>query len=55
MGETQPPGYSASELQILVTPLSTSLSFLRRDVVEGEVHIKGLLPTDSGRSSLDQL
>lgn len=48
------PSYH-SRPQILLTPTSTSLSYLYKNIVRGDIHIKGLEPGYDGRSSIEYL
>jgi hypothetical protein len=51
----EPPSYSPSRPEVLVSPLADRLSYLNNDAVEGEVYVKGITESGQGDQALSMM
>lgn len=52
---SEPPGYTASQPEVLVSPLADRLSYLNHDAVEGQVYVKGISDNGQGDQALSTM
>jgi hypothetical protein len=52
---SEPPSYTPSQPEVLVSPLADRLSYLNHDAVEGQVYVKGIAGGGQGDQALSNM